>query len=387
MKTRVLNVITVIEDGGLERHVYYINRFRSSEDIEHKVVVLTSPNENDLSEKYKIQGIEITYFGFQNKDLNFKAHLKNLVKIFRLAKYIKKNRIDVLHSHDFFPGFFSRIAAFVSFIIYFHKVKHIYITLHIVFFWLSGFHHKINRILGTITTNVICLSYAILNYSLKTDKLPRSKYVIINTGIDTKQFVPEPALRSKYIEEFGLEQSDIVIGNIGVLSVRKGQIYLLKAFKSLIAEFPNIKLIIFGSEREHELEIRDELIDFISSHKLEENVKIIKPREDINLIYNLFDVFVMPSITEGLSACSIEALLMKKICLFSDIEPFKELVEDRKNGFLFRNKSDDDLKDKLRYILINIHKLDNIKENARISAEGKYDVRNMVEKYEQLYLK
>ena len=61
----------------------------------------------------------------------------------------------------------------------------------------------------------------------------------------------------------------------------------------------------------------------------------------------------MPSITEGLSACAIEALLMERICLFSDIEPFKELVHDGVEGFFFQNKNTDDLTKKLEYIISN----------------------------------
>lgn len=386
MKINVLNIITVIEDGGLERHVYYINKFKNDKDINHKVVVLTERNDNDLTAKYEQLGIEIKYFGFQNKSVNFRAHLKNLGNLFRLAAFYKKNKIHILHSHDFFPGFISRVASVISFLFFFHKVKHTFITLHIVFFWLNRIHHLINRLLGYVTTNVVCLSHAILNYSLRTDKLPADKYKIINTGIDTNLFVPDPNLRTKYIEEFELKPDDIVLGNIGVLSIRKGQLYLLRAVKELLPEFPKLKLLIFGSEREHELEIRDEIFDYIKTNSLENNIRIFKPREDINLIYNLFDIFVMPSITEGLSACSIEALLMKKICLFSDIEPFEELVKDKQNGFLFQNKSVSDLKDKLRYILDNINELGHIKESARSSAEGKYDVRHMVLKYEDLYL-
>lgn len=383
----VLNVITSIEDGGLERHVYYIVNYRSNKDLNHFVAVLTGYKKNDLTDKYEKLGVNIKYFDFKNKSGNINAIIGNIKNTFGLARHINKNKIDILHSHDFFPAFIARISAVISFFCFFHKVKHIFVTLHIVFFWLNKLHHFINRVLGIITTNVVCLSYAILNYSLKTDKLPKDKYCIINTGIDTTKFIPDEKLRNKYILEFGFEESDIILGNIGVLSIRKGQMYLLRAFKELKGSFPRLKLVIFGSEREHELDIRDEILDFIKKNKLENDVKIIKPREDIHLIYNMFDVFVMPSITEGLSACSIEALLMKKICLFSDIEPFTELVTDGYNGFIFKNKSAEDLKAKLEYILININNLDNIRNNARSSADGKFDVRNMVEKYEQLYLK
>ena len=268
----------------------------------------------------------------------------------------------------------------------FHRVKSIYITLHIVFFWLNKFHHIINRALGIVTTKVVCLSNAILQYSIKTDRLPIEKYQIIYTGIDTSKFIENAKERDRFVTEFGFRNDDIIIGNIGVLSIRKGQIYLLQAINTLKYKFPNLKVLIFGSEREHELEIKRELLKFIADNDLSNTVKIIQPREDINLIYNVFDIFVMPSITEGLSACAIEALFMKRICLFSDIEPFKELVTDNHNGFLFKNKDVKDLTNKLNHILTNINQWEIIKNNAGKSVDERFDVKTMVESYEKLYL-
>lgn len=386
MVKNVLNIITSIHDGGLERHVYYILSYKFSSALNHKVVVLTGYNDNQLTKKYESLGFEIIYFDFDNRLFSFRSIYKNVLLSLKLAKLIKKQKINVIHSHDFFPALIARISALASFFLFFHRVKRIYITLHIVFLWFSPVHNFINRLLGLVTSRIVCLSRAILNYSRKHDKIPLNKYIIIHTGVDTTRFVPDDSLKTKYLNEFNLSNDDFVLGNIGVLSVRKGQIYLLEAFNRLYKEYPNLKLLIFGSEREHELDIRDNIYDFINHNNLTNTVKIIKPREDINYIYNLFDIFIMPSITEGLSACAIEALLMERICLFSDIEPFRELVTDGKNGFLFKNKDSNDLKNKLEYIINHYKSLDCVKKAARESVEGRFDVRNMVQKYEDLYL-
>ena len=383
---RVLNIITSVHDGGLERHVYYIVSLKQSELLEHYVAVLTPRTENSLTDKYSLLGINIKYFNFDNRLRNFKSVPKNIAQVFKLAYFIRKNKIEVVHSHDFFPAFVSRVSVLTCFVFFFHKVKRIYITLHIVFLWLKPVHNFINRLLSFITSKIVCLSNAIKQYSLTNDKIKPGKYIIINTGVDTSKFIPNKDTGNEYCAKFGYSTRDFILGNIGVLSIRKGQIYLLNALNQLKGKYPNLKLLIIGGERSHEKEIAQGLYNFISENNLEDLVKIISPRDDVNLIYNIFDVFVMPSVTEGLSACAIEAMLMKRLCLFSDIEPFKELVTNGKEGFLFKNKDIDDLVEKLDYIISRYNELNNVKESAYNSVKDKYDVHNMVKKYEKLYL-
>ena len=80
---------------------------------------------------------------------------------------------------------------------------------------------------------------------------------------------------------------DFVLGNIPVLFIGKGQIYLLKAFNSLKEKYPALRLMIVGGEREHEKDIADELYEYIDKANLGRIVKIVEPRDDINLIYNI----------------------------------------------------------------------------------------------------
>lgn len=385
-RINVLNIITIIHDGGLERHVYYIINKKQNESINHSVVILTKQDNNQLFEKYRDLKINIGLFNFDNKLFGIRAFFNNLQQLFMLAWFIKKNKIDVVHTHDFFPALMSRLSVIIAAMFFFHRVKKVYVTLHIVFTWLKTYHHLINKALSYFTTKIVCLSYAILNYSLQSDRIKRNKYCIIYTGVDTSKFIRMDSFRIDYLKEFGFKEENFVIGNIGVLSIRKGQIYLVKAFNNLIKRYPFLRLIIVGGERPHELDIKSELYDYIRSNELEEFIRILDPRDDIYKLYNVFDVFCMPSVTEGLSACSIEAMLMERVCLFSDIEPFKELVTDKENGYLFINKDAEDLEEKLNFILTNYKSLDYIKKNARKSVLEKFDVKDMVAKYEKLYL-
>lgn len=385
-KTNILHVVTNLSDGGLEKIVFLIVSNNINDKFNHFVAVLTKQDNDFLTDKFVNLNIPINNFNFENRFSGFKSLYKNVIELFHLSKQIKSNNIDIIHTHDFFPAFVSRISVLLCRFIFRFKIKRVYVTLHNIFFWLSPIHHRINKILSRYTDKIICVSKSVYNYSKDHDKIKEEKYIVIYNGVECENFVPERIENTKYRNEFGFKEDDILIGNIGVLSVRKGHKYLLNALPEIIKLYPNIKLVIFGSKRSHEQEIADEIYKIIAENNLVEKIFIFEPRGDINRIYNMFDLFVMPSVSEGLSLCAIEAMLMERICLFSDIDPFKEIIDEGVNGFLFNSGDSIDLQNKLFYIIRNYKNLNITGTTARQIALKKYDVKRMAKEYERLYL-
>ena len=346
-KIKILHVVSGIADGGLEKVVYMIVSGSQSGEYEHFISVLVKDSNSFLETDFLKLGCRITVFDFENRLFDLSSIKKNLIQIFKLAGYIRKNNIRIVHSHDFFPAFCARLAAVVAGIFYFYKVKKIFVTLHNSFIWLNKYHHFVNRILSLFTSKIICVSGSVLEYSLMHDKINRNKYVVIFNGIDEDLFIPDKSCIDEYRQEFGISNEKLIIANIGVLSIRKGQKYLVESFRILSQKYDNLVLLIFGSGREHEAFIEEELQKMIENYSLNDKVKIINPRKDINRVYNIFDIYVMPSITEGQSLCVIEAMFMERLCLLSDIPSFSEMVEEGVNGFLFKTTDIEDLTNKL----------------------------------------
>ena len=385
-KINILHIVTSFEDGGLEKIVSLLVNNIKNENIQHYVASLMKSKSEYLLEDLIGSNAVLVKFEFHNRIKNIKSILINIKGSFQLAYFLRKNEIDIVHSHDFFPAFIARVSSLLAQIFMFYKIKKIFITLHNSFFWLNRFHHSINKLLSYYTTLIICVSNSVMNYSIEHDRIKKCKYKIILNGVNTGQYSPKNEFNVQYRREFKFGEKDIVLGNVGVLSVRKGQKYLIEAFNRLLKKRKNLKLLIFGSEREHEIDIAKNIYAMINKYNLNEKVRIIQPRKDLNLIYNIFDVYVMPSITEGLSLSAMEAMLMERVCLFSDIPPFKEMVEDKKNGFLFESENIDDLYSKLDYILSDLESIKSVGKKAREIAVEKYDVRKMCSEYEKLYL-
>jgi glycosyltransferase involved in cell wall biosynthesis len=208
---------------------------------------------------------------------------------------------------------------------------------------------------------------------------------VIYNGMDQRIFFPDEALRNKTRKELGYKETDFVIGNVGVLSVRKGQIYLLKAINKIRRNFPKVKVLLVGSIREHELDIYNEMLDYINEKDLSYCVKIIDTIPNVNEIYNSLDLFVMSSVTEGFGLSAFEAMLACNICIFSDIPVYREIITEDKTGFFFESKNSNSLAEVLTKVLNNIHDYKDMKISNRKFVLENFTLKKMVEKYDKLY--
>jgi len=264
-----------------------------------------------------------------------------------------------------------------------HKV---FVTYHNIYYWLKKPHRLINKLLSYLTNRIICVSESAKIDSLKTEKITENKFKVIYNGLDPTEFYKDNNLRIVTRKEYGYSENDFIIGNVGVLSVRKGQIYLLKAFNEVKDKYPDLKLLITGRIRTHEIDVYNEILFFIKNNYLEDRVKIVEPIKKVNKIYNIIDLFVMCSITEGFGLSAFEHMLTEKRCLFSDIQVFKELTKDGQFGNLFENQNYLSLADKITEEIESYEKNNIDFPKYRTFVVENYNLNKMVKEYEEIYL-
>ncbi|WP_025739370.1 glycosyltransferase family 1 protein [Aquimarina pacifica] len=128
-----------------------------------------------------------------------------------------------------------------------------------------------------------------------------STFRIMNNAVDAKAFAYDNEVRNKYKKEFDLE-NDFVLGHIGSFTVQKNHSYLLKVFASVVEQKPNCSLLIIGDGP-----LRKSLEKEAASLSIEDKVQFLGIRTDIAQLCQLLDVFVFPSLYEGLPVTLIEA--------------------------------------------------------------------------------
>lgn len=130
----------------------------------------------------------------------------------------------------------------------------------------------------------------------------KKEFRVIHNSIDTRKFLHNEAIRKEVRAELGISDEMFVMGNVGRLHEQKNQLFLIDIFNKLINVKANSKLLIVGKGP-----LEEELKKKVNDLKLSDKVLFLGNRSDMDRIYQAMDVFVLPSLFEGLGIVAIEA--------------------------------------------------------------------------------
>jgi glycosyltransferase involved in cell wall biosynthesis len=287
-------------------------------------------------ECYQIVMTEIMIDGKENRSLNFIKYFYNLIHLLKISK--DKN-IDLVYCNSGLPvqtGIFIAKYLQVPIICHIHSP----FTKRYYYIWLLSFLNKI----------IFC-SENTKNKSLFKVNFKGNSVRILN-GIDTDYFrkpdenIIEKAtmLRSQY----GISSYDIVIAQIGSLIYRKGIDILLNAFKKIIANNYNVKLMLIGDGDD-----RSDFEKLCTRLKIEDNVLFIgEIKNTVHYLQHIIDINILASRHESLPLSLIEAASCGIPNICSDCDGNPEIVTDGITGYTFKVGDIDMLVNKTN-ILIN----------------------------------
>lgn len=292
-------------------------------------------------------------------------NITNLPKyIFALTKLLKENNYKIMHSHmtslSIFPLFAGWLAGVKNRFCHAHSTTHKTEKVRI----FKNFLKKFCTIFST--KNIACSSYsAKWMYGRRADNA-----IVLRNAIDTKRFTQNLDERKKIRKKWGADS--LVIGHIGRFEYQKNHEFLLDIMSKIVEDRPDALLVLVGQGS-----LENAIINKISKLGLTKNVIIEPEINNVEMYYNGFDFFVLPSRYEGLPLVGVEAQAMNIPCVFSE-EVTKEADITDNNLFLPLN----DPKEWADAILQNINMQ---KESGiRVSEKG-YDIRDAVKTLEELY--
>lgn len=301
-------------------------------------------------------------------------HRKGLkLDIFRrLYRLIRKNRINVLHTHHFTQLFYAALPARWAGA----RIIH---TEHEFFSYLgNGFSRTLIRPLSRFCDRMTVVGPEISDYFVRTIGLPEQRVMVVPNGVDIPKFDYD---REAARAELGLNPRDIVIGTVGRLESEKDQATLLEAFRQVKGEGRPVRLLIVGDGR-----MAEELKSHAARIGVSDRTLFLGYRRDIPKLLAAMDVFVLSSIREGLPISLIEAMAARRPVVASDIGSIKDLVQDGRNGILVSPRDAAAFGKVLQRLVETTELRERLGEAGRRTVETSFSLPAMIRTYENLYL-
>jgi glycosyltransferase involved in cell wall biosynthesis len=361
-RINILYLIATLDVGGAERQLVELVKRLDRNKFNPIVCCLTrgGPLEDELKET------KIKYF-ILGKKFKFDFSV-----IFKLIPILKQKNIHILHTWLFTSNSLGRIAGLVA------KTPIIVTSERGVDVWKNKMYLLLDWFLAHFTDKIVCVSEGVNIFYQKYAGIPLDKLVTIYGGVEGVEKVNVSIDGKK--KEFGFKKNSTVITTVGHLIYYKGIKYLLFSIPKIVREFPTARFLIVGEGIEE-----NKLKKLAGKLNIRENIIFAGLRKDIKEILSITDIFVLPSLIEGLSNAVMEAMLAEKPVVATHIPGNDELVVDGKTGILVPPRDTDSLASAIINILGNPEEGKKMGINGRKRVKKYFSIDETVRKTEELY--
>lgn len=295
---------------------------------------------------------------------------RDLKLLTSLAEYIRKEKFDIVHTHNMAPLIYGTLASRLA------LNSHLIHTRH-------GREPEVaNALIWALNKKVVTISHDAKERLHACNRIPDDKVCVIQNGVDLgafgKKLCEEEKLELK--RSLGLADGAFIVGNIGRLAPEKDQESLITAFSKFLATGANAELVIAGDGP-----LMARLTEQASFHGIKDRVKLLGYRSDISRLLNIFDVFVLSSSTEGISLTLLEAMAAGKPIIATRVGGNPEVVEDEKTGLLVPSGAPDDLAAALQKLYADRYLLEKYGQAGERRAHDVFDIAAMTDAYIKLY--
>ena len=331
-RVHVVFSIDTMSVGGTE-----MNAVRTAERLDrerYRLSVVTLRGEGPLTERYERMGVPVLRFPIQNL-----YGTETIRQGVRLARFLRDERVSVVHCHDQYSNFFSTMAARWA------RVPVVVASKR----WLhSPWRYRIANGVGfRAATRVIANSDAVAASLQRDDWLSRGRVVVVPNFVDEAAFgAPAFNVRQAWVRELGLEPDAVVVGIVASLLPIKDHATLLRAVAALVPEWPTLRLVIVGQgpELERLRALTDEL-------RIAPAVRFAGLRPQVPSFHFLFDISVLSSVSEGFPNSLVEAMAAGRPIVATDVGGVRDAVRNGENGLLVAAGDAPAFADALRVLL------------------------------------
>lgn len=362
-KIKILFLINNLHRGGAERNfLNSVNGLDKNEFDVYLANILKENAEDSFLSEIKISSEKIVYFNF-----------KNMMDIFawtRFFLFLLRGKFDIVYSTLFFANFINRIGKIATF---FYGMKSIIREANI-----TDIKPKkeilADKILSYATHKIIAVSETVADSLVKLEKIKKDKISVILNGVE----IPEYKINKiDEREKFGLQTDDFVFLNVGMMKTeQKGHKYLIEAFSILKNKFPerNLKLLLVGDGS-----LRNDLENLTKEKNLSSDIIFAGLQKDINLVYQISDVFVLSSLWEGCPNVLLEAMANKLPVISTNVGGASEIISHLKNGYLIESGNTEELFRAMEFLCLEGEARKNIAQNGLLTVSRDFNLQKNID--------
>ena len=385
-KVKVLHVITRLDKGGsaenillttlgLDKNKYDVALVKGL-SLESDMSVEERTSLDEGLKQAELKGVKLITVSSLIRRIN---PMLDLRAFFRLYRIFLQEKPAIIHTHTSKAGILGRWASF------FARVPIVVHTPHGHIFY--GYHGKIKtklfilieKLTASLTDKIITLTEKEKEEHIQFNISKLDKFVVIHSGVKLEDFSKNFDNTEELKRDLGIPITDSIVGTVGRLVEIKGHKYFLDAARLVLNKIANVTFILIGDGH-----LMTELIAHTSTLGIENKVIFTGWRSNVAQLINAFDIFVLPSLNEGMGRVLVEAMAMGKPIVASDIGGIPDLVKDGANGILFPPRDVDAMAKAILKLLLDRELARKMgKEGERISLN--YDTGAMVKKIEGLY--
>lgn len=303
-------------------------------------------------------------------ELDLKNSL-DFISTIKLAKFCKKNNIDVIHAHlarDYWIAYITKLL---------YKRAKLVFTRHVSFPIKSTL---LKKKMYKSTDKIIAVASAVEKSLLDSGVVIKEKISVIYNGIDVSKI--NNAVKNKLRKELDLNNDAVIIGTIGSFCPNKDQLTFIKSIPDIINKIPNAVFVIIGSGDENYKKELDELVKKLG---LTGKVRFLGARSDIYDLIKDFNVFLLTSKQEGFPLVIIEAMAAGVPVISTNVGGISEVIKNNETGILIPPESPKELSKAVIELLSDKKLTKDIIDNAQIAVNKHFTVENMTSNTLNIY--
>lgn len=286
---RILHIVSTMDFGGVETLLMSIYRCIDREKIQFDFLC-----HNRIESEFKE---EILSLGGKMYMIKGPRHIGPLKYYNQLRSFFNQHsEYSIIHAHMNRDSAIALLAA-----------ENAGIPVRVAHSHVAGRKGSIAYHAYEIVAKQLCRKY--LTKAFACSKTAgrdlfgdRINFDIVHNGICVNKFEFDDSKRNRYRDKIGIEEGTLLIGHVGRFSSEKNHRFLIECFKTVNKQLPNSKLLLVGDG-----ELKTEIESLVKRDKIDDKVIFVGSQRDVCPYYCAMDIFVFPSLYEGLGIVAVEA--------------------------------------------------------------------------------